>query len=252
MEALLGIIAGALLSQLGQWIEHRRQRQMKADERALLLADKANERSSATSDAHHAELRRSYAALITAHARYFDTGTQLLLTLRRVEQSQRGVDLLRMQSVYGDKQLEEYQKALASLAQWNERVRLETSTFIAASTEAQTKLVDVVLLENDSEQQSILGTLGNIDLKLPQSPVDYAHFEREIEKCRGYISNFKWNLAGRFAPRSQLAPTPGNTTKQIPIKAPVQQIAATTTPELDAGSTSDEQPALVPMPDNPQ
>ena len=54
--------------------------------------------------------------------------------------------------------------------------------------EAQTRLAEVILLENDDERQSTLGVVGDLYVKLPQSPDDHAAFEADIEKCRGGLA----------------------------------------------------------------
>jgi hypothetical protein len=204
MEAIIGIVVGALLSQIGQYIEHRRQRQVKADDRTAARDDEADKRRQAAYDAHRTELRHAYASFMATHSRYLDSGTQLLASLRTVQRVQEGVRIALLQSSYGEKQREDYQRALANQAQWNERVRSETSAFVAALTDVQTKLVDVVLLENDPERQSLLGGVADLTVKPPHSPDDYERFESDIEKCRGGLASFKWALTGVFAPRPQI------------------------------------------------
>jgi hypothetical protein len=77
--------------------------------------------------------------------------------------------------------------------------------FVAALTEVQTKLADVVLLENDPDRQSLLGGVADLTVKPPHSPDDYDRFESDIEQCRAGVATFKWPLAGVFAPRPQAA-----------------------------------------------
>src|SRR5262245_17461955 len=107
MEAIIGIVVGALLSQIGQYIEHRRQRQVKADDRAAARDDEANKRRQAAYDAHRIELRHAYASFMATHSRYLDSGTQLLASLRTVQRVQEGVRVAMLQSSYGEKQRED-------------------------------------------------------------------------------------------------------------------------------------------------
>lgn len=236
MEAIIGIVVGALLTQISQYIEHRRQRQVKADDRAAAREDEAEKRRQGADDEHRTELRHAYASLMATHARYLDTGTQLLASLRTVEGLQEGVRILSLQAVYGDKQREDYQRGLTNQAQWNERVRSQTAAFVAALTEVQTKLADVVLLENDPERQSLLGVVAELTVKLPQSPDDYVRFESDVEKSRARLASFKWTLAGVFAPRHQAALAPANVAPPIAPTPAQSQIKSTSPPQLSDGS----------------
>lgn len=178
-SALGLVLAGGAVSWIGQYLQQRWGRK-----------DKEAERANARTDKHRDDLRAAYGAFIAAATSYLDRAGDF-----------GGIEK-------GIAQLEAEGAPISDALTLRARQALED--FRTTSTEAESKALAVMLLEQDTGLRERVREIAVAPLKIPLKPDEIDAFGTAIEERRKCLHELMATLAGSFAPAGRsLAGTGG-------------------------------------------
>lgn len=186
--SLLGVAVGGGITYLSSVATWKRQR-----------ADRQEERLAGLVDQHRKDLKAAYAGFLGALSAYLSVADWWVSTATVIQQQKRDAfERLLADHDHDSAEAIAEQAANPSLVE-NSRQALEGLRRTA--NDADTKLAEVMLLEDRAKARLALDALLDPPLNLPQSVDEYTRFRSAIKLKQEKLDAFAKELGGAFAPK---------------------------------------------------
>ena len=160
---------------------------------------KREEREATLDETHRDQLRRAYAEFISAYSKFLDAGSLMHSINRAIDELPHDAYVAAKQHGADDETA--WTAAEHAVApELRERGRRGLEDFAAASTDANTKGVALLLIDDDDARRQKILVLANAQLSPPQSKDDYARFHQDLVRLRAALDEVIASLGGVFSP----------------------------------------------------
>jgi len=175
------------------------------------VKDKDIDRRAARDDTHRTALRAAYVDFIAAYSNFVDSAGLLISRMSAIEEQRASVYRAAMEAGENDEQAQLHRMKGAN-SQLVEMARNEMELLPGAAKEANTKAINVILLEDEPTFVAHVQGLVDDPLTVPEGPQGYHQFREGVRLRRRRLDDLTRALSGRFAPGSsalrQLPPGP--------------------------------------------
>lgn len=162
--------------------------------------DKREDRGEGRDDEHRDQLRIAYAEFIAAYT-HFLGAAMLMQVIGRTIDTLPG-ETFTQASNMGMNHVEARQAAEKAVSDdLRARGKQTVEDFAAASTNANTRAVAVLLIEDEPNRRRLVLELANSDLIAPQDSEDYDRFEADVHRLRAQLQRLTAELLGAFSPQ---------------------------------------------------
>jgi hypothetical protein len=161
--------------------------------------EKREEREATRDETHRDQLRRAYSEFISAYSKFLDAGSLMHSINRAIDELPHDAYVAAKQHGADDETA--WTAAEHAVApEFRERGRRGLEDFAAASTDANTKGVALLLIDDDAARRQKILVLANAQLSPPQSKDDYARFHQDLLRLRAALDEVIASLGGVFSP----------------------------------------------------
>lgn len=161
--------------------------------------DKREERQATRDEAYRDQLRHAYAEFISAYSKFLDAGGLMHSINRAIDELPGEVYTSAVEEGAGDGEAQ-MAAANAVTPALRERARRAVEDFATASSDANTKAVAVLLIDDDEQRRERMLALANAQLQPPQSVADYDRFQADLRALRARLDELTVSLGGGFSP----------------------------------------------------
>lgn len=170
------------------------------------VKDKDTDRRAVSDDTHRSALRAAYVDFIAAYSNFVDSAGVLISRMTVIEDQREDAYRAAMEGTDGDDEQAQTYRAAAGNPQLVELARKEMELLPGAVKEANTKAINVILLEDEPTFVAHVRGLVDDPLSGPDGPQGYGQFRDGVVLRRRRLDDLTRALAGRFAPASTQRP----------------------------------------------